>query len=235
MSLTLFQFQRGMGVPNLSPFCMKAEILLKMTGQPFQIETMDDPRKAPKGKLPMLRDGSTDIADSTFIQTHLEQAHGVDFYPGYAAKDRAIGHAVSRMCEERLYWVMIYSRWIEPANWPKISQFWFGGMPPIICSIIPKIAQKQVKGNLQAQGVGRHTREDIYSLGITDINAVADILGDNEFLLGSTASGADAAAYPFIENALLEELPCPLLDAAKARDNLIRYAQRCRALWYADL
>ncbi|MEM9877679.1 MAG: glutathione S-transferase family protein [Pseudomonadota bacterium] len=234
MSLVLVQYKRGFGVANLSPFCMKAEILLKMSGKPFSIELLDDPRKTPKGKLPMLRDDGTDVPDSTFMQTHLETAHGVDFYPDISAKDKAIGHAAARMCEERLYWVLLYARWIEPENWSKISDFWFGDMPILMRTLIPKVALKEVKGNLRAHGLGRHSRDDIYALGKSDIDALATLLGDQDFMLGRTPTAADASIYPFIENTLIEALPSPLLDAAKAHDNLVAYAARCRSLWFSD-
>lgn len=235
MTITLVQYRRGFGVPNLSPFCMKAEILLKMAGADYDIETLDDPRKTPKGKLPMIRDGGQIIADSSFIQSHLEQHHGAQFYPGTTARDRAIGHAVSRMCEERTYWALVYARWVEPSNWPKIRDFWFGGMPPVIRSIVPKLAIKEVKANLKAHGIGRHSRDDIYALGASDIDAIAAVLGDQEYILGSTPTAADASAYPIIENALMADFPSPLLDAAKAHDTLNAYAARCSALWFNDL
>jgi glutathione S-transferase len=235
MTITLVQYRRGYGIANLSPFCMKAEILLKMAGMAYEIETLDDPRKTPKGKLPMIRDGGQDIADSTFIQRHLEQAHGADFYPDTSARDRAIGHALSRMCEERTYWALVYARWIEPSNWPKIKEFWFGGMPPVIRSLVPKLAIKEVKANLRAHGLGRHSQQDIYALGASDIDAIAAVLCDQDYILGSTPTAADASVYPIIENALMAEFPSPLLDAAQAHRALAPYAARCRDLWFKDL
>lgn len=235
MTITLVQYRRGMGVPNLSPFCMKAEVLLKMSGKAYEIELLDDPRKTPKGKLPMIRDGAHTIADSAVIQAYLEDTYGADFYPGISDKDRAVGHACARMCEERTYWALVYARWIEPENWPKIKEFWFGGMPFILRSIIPKIAIKEVKANLRAHGLGRHCREEIYAFARRDIDTIAALLGRQDFLLGNTPTGVDATVYPIIENALIEALPSPVLQAAKAHDTLLAYAQRCRSLWFADL
>ncbi|MEM1020495.1 MAG: glutathione S-transferase family protein [Pseudomonadota bacterium] len=235
MAITLVQYKRGYGVANLSPFCMKAEILLKLSGQDYTVEVENDPRKTPKGKLPMIRDGAQVIADSTFIERHLAQTYDVDFYAGLSAEQKAYAHAIGRMCEERFYWVLLYTRWIEPENWPKISQFWFGDMPPIIRNIIPKVALKEVRGNLTAQGVGRHSREDIYALGEQDIAALAGALGDKDFFFGTAPCGTDAVTYPFIEGVLMEALPSPLLEVAKSFPALAAYRDRCRALWFAEL
>jgi len=47
------------------------------------------------------------------------------------------------MIEERLYWVLVYARWIDEENWPKTINFWFGSLPPILRTLIPIVARKQ--------------------------------------------------------------------------------------------
>ncbi|QTD55360.1 glutathione S-transferase family protein [Parasphingorhabdus cellanae] len=234
MSIKYMQFQSGFSVPNPSPFCMKGEILLKMAGVEYASEIMDDPRKAPKGKLPFLIDGGTEIADTALIQRHLESKYDVDFHAGLTTEQRATSHAMARMIEERLYWVTLYSRWIDNHNWPIIRNFWFGSMPPVIRNLVPIIAQKQVKTGLQAQGLGRHTVEDIYAFGAADLAALSAQLGKQAFMFGDQPSSLDAVAYPIIANSLIEKLPGPLLDAAKSHANFAPYVQRCEALWFAD-
>ncbi len=234
MTITYFQFKSGFGVPNASPFCMKGEILLKMAGAAYKTEVMDDPRKAPKGKLPYLIDGETKIADTALIRRHLENKYDVDFDDGLNAQDRASSHAMARMIEERLYWVTLYSRWIDDHNWPTIKNFWFGDMPPIIRNLVPIIAQKQVKTGLQAHGIGRHAVQDIYAFGAADLAALSAQLGQKSFMFGDKPSSLDAIAYPIITNSLIEELPSPLLDTAKSHGNFVPYAQRCEALWFPD-
>lgn len=235
MAITLVQYKRGYGVANLSPFCAKAEILLKLAGLDYDIDTENDPRKSPKGKLPYIRDNGVDIADSALIQTHLETAHGADFWPGCSEADKAFGHALSRMCEERLYWVLVYARWIEEDSWPKIAAFWFGDLPPILRNLVPIIARKEVRKNLHAHGLGRHTPEQIYSFGAQDVAAISAALGDKDFLFGAAPTAADAVVYPYVEGVLMEELPSPLLAQAKSYNNLKPYVARCRNLWFADL
>ncbi len=234
MTITYFQFQSGFGVPNPSPFCMKGEILLKMADVEYATEIIDDPRKAPKGKLPYLIDSGAEIADTALIKRHLETKYGVDFNTGLTAEERAISHAVARMIEERLYWVMLYSRWIDDHNWPIIKNFWFGSMPPVIRNLVPMIAQKQVKSGLQAHGIGRHSVQDIYAFGIADLEALSVQLGQKPYMFGEKPSSLDATAYPIIANSLVDELPGPLLDAAKSHANFLPYIQRCEALWFPD-
>lgn len=234
MTITLFQYPSGFGVPCPSPFCMKAEILLKMSGVNYRTEIMADPRKAPKGKLPYIADGNQTIADSSLIKRHLEQQHGADFDPGLSTREKAIGHAMARMTEERLYWVTVYSRWLDAENWPAIKQFWFGGMPPVLRSLVPVLALRQVRTNLNAQGIGRHEPEDIYAFGAQDLAALATQLGDQSFLFGDQPTSLDAVVYPAVTNMLIEQLPGPLLNAAMSHAAFRPYVDRCQALWFPD-
>ncbi|WP_337658966.1 glutathione S-transferase family protein [Sphingorhabdus sp. Alg231-15] len=234
MALIYKQFQSGFGVPSPSPFCMKGEIYLKMAGADYASEIIDDPRKAPKGKLPYLIDNSAEIADTALIRRHLENTYGVDFDAGLTIEERAVAHAMARMTEERLYWVTLFSRWIDDHNWPIIKDFWFGDMPPIIRNIVPVIARKQVQKGLHAQGLGRHSVPDIYAFGAADLEALSVQLGQKAFMFGDQPSSLDATAYPAITNSLIEALPGPLLDIAKSHSNFAPYAARCQALWFPD-
>src|SRR5208282_4880928 len=102
--IKLFQFAPAFNLPNPSPFCMKAEVLLKMAGVAYASVVVGDPRKGPKGKLPAIEDEGALIGDSELIRRHLEQKYGVDFDKGLEARARAAAHAFARMLEERTYW-----------------------------------------------------------------------------------------------------------------------------------
>lgn len=230
--ITAYAFIPAFGVPNPSPFCMKVEILLQMAGLAHETKIEGNPRKAPKGKIPFIRDGGALIGDSTFIQQHLETKYGLDFDNGLNAQERAISHAFARMAEERLYWCLVYSRWIEEANWPKIKAAFFSDLPPVIRSIVPAIGRKGVRTALHGHGLGRHSRDEIYALGEKDLAAIAAQLGDKPFMMGDSATSLDAVLYPFVEGLWIEELPSPLLTAIKQHDNLGAYKERCRALWF---
>ena len=234
VAIKLVQFQSGFGVPCPSPFCMKAEIMLKMAGQLYETEIIADPGKAPKGKLPFIIDDDVEVADSALIRKHLEDKYDADFDPGLTTEQKAVSHAMARMAEERLYWVGLYSRWIDEPNWAKIKAFWFGSMPPVIRSLVPMIAQGQVKKSLKAHGIGRHDDKDIYAFGAEDLAALSVQLGENPFMFGGKPTSLDATAYPIIANDLIEELPGPVLDAAKSHANFAPYVERCQNLWFPD-
>ena len=52
--LELVTLPPAFGMRNVSPFCLKIEMLLKSLDLEFTLSDISDPRKAPKGKLPFL-------------------------------------------------------------------------------------------------------------------------------------------------------------------------------------
>ncbi len=158
MSLTLIKFPPAFGLPDPSPFCIKAEILLKMSGLPYAVETTGNPRKGPKGKLPALRDGGLLVGDSELIRKHLEIVHRIDFDKGLGPLQRARAHAFARMLEERTYWCGVHVRWIEESAWQVMSRTLFGRLPPVVRWIVPAIVRGVVRHRLRAHGLGRHGR-----------------------------------------------------------------------------
>ncbi|MGB5325127.1 MAG: glutathione S-transferase family protein [Pseudomonadales bacterium] len=234
MSIELVTFKSGFGVPCPSTFCMKVEILLKTAGLEYHCRVSGNPKDGPKGKLPFIIDDEETVADSALIQAHLEKKYRVDFDQGLDAHHRAIAHTVARMIEERLYWVMVYDRWINDKNWHETSSFWFGSLPPVLRSIVPVMARKQVKGNLQSHGIGRHSAQEIYDFGRKDIDALADLLGSDDYMLGSEPCSLDAVAYPVLANIATDAIPGKPHDAVHAHQNLMAYIARCEQRWYAN-
>jgi len=59
--LTLYGSAPAYGVCDLSPFVVKVATWCRMAGVPYET-AVTDPRKAPKGKIPYVRDGGAVIA-----------------------------------------------------------------------------------------------------------------------------------------------------------------------------
>jgi len=87
--IKLIQFPPAFGLPNPSPSCMKVEILLKMAGLAYTIESASNPGKGPKGKLPAIEDDGALVGNSELIRWHLERKYGVDFDKGLGDAERA--------------------------------------------------------------------------------------------------------------------------------------------------
>jgi len=97
--VVLQKFIPAWGLPDLSPFCFKAEAYLKLAGIPYSTE-LGDSRKAPKNKLPVIRDGAHTIPDSNAIIEHLERTRGKPLDALLTTRQRAIATAVRSMLGE---------------------------------------------------------------------------------------------------------------------------------------
>lgn len=233
--IILRQYAAGLGLPNPSPFCMKAEILLKMSGLSFEVETVQDPRKGPKGKLPAASfDGGPMLGDSTLILRELTRRHGFDPDAALDARQRAEAHAIARMLEERLYWAIVHGRWLDQPTYDIVARDLFASMPPVIRSIIKVVAQRKVRANLAGHGLGLHDAPAIAAFGAADIAALAALLGDRDWLMGAAPTSVDATGVAFMANILVPDLPNPLRDSLKQHPNLVAYVERGRQRWYPD-
>ncbi len=126
--IILYTFGPYFGLPDPSPFVMKAEVLLKMANLPFETDTGGF-NKAPKGKLPYIADDGEIIADSTLIRLHIERKYGFDFDAGLSLPERGIAWAFEKMCEDHLYWAGLHARWMVDENFDKGPRRFFDAVP----------------------------------------------------------------------------------------------------------
>ncbi|MBZ0215108.1 MAG: glutathione S-transferase family protein, partial [Fimbriimonadaceae bacterium] len=216
--IILYKYAPAFGIPSASPFCVKAEILLKMAKANYDIAILADPRKAPRGKLPYIKDGDAIIADSTHICRHLEANYTAEFTTCLSDRERATGHAFATMIEERLYWAILHSRWMDETNWPRVRQELFAPLPAIMRPLIARMTRKGVRADLHSHGLGRHTETEIYRLAATDLETIAVQLDYNDYFMGDHVTSFDASVYPFLSAILLASLESPLKDIAERHE-----------------
>ena len=225
--ITLYGFGPAMGLPEISPFVTKAHILIRMAGLPYEAETgVGAVRKAPKGKLPYIRDDGDVVSDSTFIRFHIEKKYGFDFDRGLSAAQRATGWALERMCEEHLYWLMVDVRWLDDANFRAGPSKIFASLPAPVRPLVGAYVRRTVRRTLHLQGLGRHEAASRLELANRDFLAISDILADKPYLFGEEPKGGDATAGAFVIGALAKAVTAPLRDAAESTPNLVAYAGR---------
>lgn len=196
--LKLITYPAAFGAPSASPFGVKALCLLKMAGAEWEASQNGDPRKAPKGKLPMLVDGDVKIPDTEDIRVYLEQKFSVDFDEGLSPEQRATSRAVIRMCDEHLYFALVCDRWLNDANWEVVRETYFSMIPKLVRGFVTSKIRQQVRKSMHAQGMGRHSVEERLVRADKDIIAIMALLGDKPFIFGDTPTAADASAAPML-------------------------------------
>jgi glutathione S-transferase len=232
--ITLYSFGPAYGLPDASPFVTKAELLLKMANLLYYTETTGLAR-APRGRLPCIDDAGVVVPDATLIRWHLEKKYRIDYDLRLTVAQRAAAWTFERMAEDQLYWVLLHDRWMIDGNFRRGPARSFDTVPAALRPMVIAIERRKVRAALHAQGLGRHSPEDIVALGARSINAIADFLGDKPFFMGAEPSGADATMFAFICAALCPYFESRLRGAAERRDNLRRYVGRMTALYYPGL
>ena len=219
------------GTPDPSGFVVKLMTVLRLAGVGHERIEEGNPAVGPKRKVPFIEDGSITMGETTLILKHLKQTRGIDLDQHLSPLQKAQSHALQRLLEERLYWAIVYSRWIEPENARVEQEIFFADIPWLIRGFIARKAHKTVVDALHHQGLGRHTREEVYAFGVSDINAIAEILGDQAFLFGDTPSVADATAFGMLVNIIGPNIPSPLKDAVASKPSLVAYVQRMQVIF----
>jgi glutathione S-transferase len=231
--ITLYTFGPAFGLPDPSPFVTKVEVLLKMAGLAYRVDTSGF-RKAPKGKLPYIDDDGERVADSTFIRWYLETRYQIDFDKGLSPGQRAIGWAFEKMAEDNLYWALVDARWFDERNFAKGPIRFFQKIPAPMRPLIVAVIRRQLRRTLHGQGMGRHTRADIIRLGTRSITAIAEFLGSKPFFMGSEPTGVDATIFAFAAGMLCPLFDTPIRTAAESHTNLRGYVGRMAARYYPD-
>lgn len=233
--ITLYTFGPAFGLPDPSPFVTKAEVLLKMAEVPYQTKRADV-RKAPKKKLPYIRDANgTVIADSTLIRFHLERHLGVDFDAGLMPSERGVAWAVEKMCEDHIYWIAMRERWLVPENFDKGPRHFFDALPKPMRPIVIAMVRRDVTRNLWAQGMGRHTAAETDEIAARSIQSLADVLANKPFLMGDQPCGADAFVFATVAGLLCDHFETSSRDIALRHPNLIAYRDRGMARWFPEV
>ncbi len=224
--LTLVTLGGAFGMRNVSPFCLKIELLMTALELDFKLEEQSDPRKAPKGKLPFLKSGNQLIADSELILVHLDELTQGRVYTGLSDRERAYGVALSRLAEEHLYWTIVASRWLDDAWWPNVVDGFFHIAPAIVRPLVANAARKQVRKTYELQGLGLHTREEQASFARRDLEALQNAIDDAGFLFGDAPCVFDFTVTGILAGIYDQQPPTWLNPIAEEFPRLKDYAER---------
>lgn len=224
--LTLVTLPAAFGLRNPSPFCLKVEMAMAWLGLDFSLETEQDPRKAPKGKLPYLLIDGEQLADSELIFDRLNDISNGKLYAGLNAEEKAIGTAFCRLIDDHLYWLVVSSRWLEDDWSQNVERDFFGFVPRLFRGFAFGSAQKQVRQTLHLQGLGRHTLEEQKNFAKRDLQAIADIVSKQHYIVGGRLTAYDFTVAGFLSG-LMDNQPATWVSAiANGYPSLREYLER---------
>ena len=235
------QVGQPFGDKSISPFSLKVEVFMRMAGIAYTTipPSISIIAKNRKRKLPVMWTGEGDfVSDSTFIINHLmEEAPyreicAESILDGkLSSNERALGVALQAMCEESLYFVIGYWRYVFESGFATYCQ-----VNPTIAEMGVRwferpaqwYARRAITKQLWAQGIARHSEKEVGLIGNSYLEALDAFLGDgsDEFLFGSKPSTYDACVYAFLSAILEIRLACPLQEYAQSKPKLVDYVRR---------
>ncbi|KAL9189861.1 hypothetical protein ACHAXT_009536 [Thalassiosira profunda] len=229
--------------PDSSPFCIKLLTWLKMARidfdyVPFPSHGM---KGSSKGKMPYVYGGpvfaDAPVGDSSLIIDALVQSDPkkYDLDAHLSKEERAIGTAFKVMIEESCYWSLIHVRWNGPEFERYTSPFYFGSVPSFLRGMISRKVQGKIRRDLRGQGTGLLDESEILAKWKKEVGALADFLGDTEYLLGSRTSSFDATVYAFLAAVVQGEWRHEICDVVRGYPNLMDYIARMRKEFWPEL
>lgn len=229
--LTVYGFGPAFGLPDTSPYVLKLETWLRMARVPYRRET-GDLRKAPKKKLPYIVDGNRVMGDSSHIIEYLETKHNDPLNEKrFDTWDRAMAQTLKSLFEADLYFIVAYLRWWNDDDFdimrkPLEEMIAAAGVPKFAVPALAAVARRSVRGQIEAQGTGRHAREEVYAMGRTLVETASELLGSKKFFVDDYPSKLDATTYGMLASLMAEPFDNPVKACAKGCQNLVDYCER---------
>ncbi|KAH9494841.1 hypothetical protein Btru_017946 [Bulinus truncatus] len=193
-TVILFQLERGPYAPSVSPFPLKLETYLKMSKIPYQNDFSSTFSR--KHKTPWMMYNGENIPDSQFCIEYLNKKLGIDHNKHLSKEEKSIAKAFQVMVDEHLYWTLVLFRWVFNKEQEIVKKYVVRS--PLMRLIVNRLVKKQT----YEQGVGRHSCEEVRHILMTDLQALADYLGDKPFLMGDLPSEVDCSVFAMLAQCL---------------------------------
>ncbi|MEQ1755643.1 MAG: glutathione S-transferase family protein [Micropepsaceae bacterium] len=231
--LVAYHLPGAWDLPSVSPFCLKLDGYLRLTGIPHKDVTTPTPFGGPKGKAPWIEHKGRKVGDSGFIIDYLRAEFSVDPESALSPSEKGVAVAMRRLMEENLYWTMVHDRWMDDRNWAVFKNVVLGGLSAPMRTFIGPLARRNVRAQLKGHGMGMHPAADIHAIGCRDLGALSDFLGNKPYFMGEAPTELDAVAYGFLANILLPPpIVSPIKDYGRSKANLMNFLERFRKRFY---
>ena len=203
--ITIYKYVPAWGLPDMSPFAVKLELYLRMTGAKFET-AVGDPRRAPKGKLPYIIDhdnGNKLVTDTVHILEYLKRQYGDPLDAHLNPEQRAISEAFRGLIEQHFYFVLAYLRWWNDEDFSSyrvcIENFARKlSVPGFAIPLATWKARRDIRNQLWQQGIARHSKAEVEEIGIKCLQAVENYIGAKKYVFGENQASIDASVYAFV-------------------------------------
>ena len=219
--------------PSPSSFVLKLMTYFRMTKIDYKV--VETTRSSSKGKIPFIKYNGKEIADSTFIIELLNKEFDVDLNSSLSEIDKAVSIAFQRLCEENLYWSMVYHRWYDCKD-KFFGKFVMSSVMKAGMKVAAAIKYKPaIKANLNGHGMGRHNEAEIYRIAEKDITSLSTFLGEKQYLMGDEPTEVDAVVFGLMAQFVYVQVGTKEEDLIREKfPNIITYCNRIKSKYWPD-
>jgi glutathione S-transferase len=229
-ALRVFTFSPAFGLPTGGPFALKLLKWLDIAGIAYEQVIEDDAGKGPNRKNPWIELDGRRIPDTEIIIDFLSERFGFDIDAGLETAERARLHAVRRMIEEHLHMVFEWEMFVHPDGFPFVRGMAEAMVPRPVATPMARMFCRQMKKQLHARGLARHSDDIIARKGIADVDAMETVIGGRPFLAGDRPSLTDVSSYGMLQPMARWPMHTPVADYIKSRPALVAYLDRMESL-----
>ncbi|TFL01769.1 hypothetical protein BDV98DRAFT_68738 [Pterulicium gracile] len=250
LSIELYGFSKPTKGPSPSGYCQKLEAFFRAQPSLSNVYIhvpLDQPSKAPKGKLPyiVLINGTgtpLTLPDSQFIINHfISTGLTPSLDASLTPSQRAESKAFQVWTDDLAYPAVAFTRFGDtyPANYDKIynsialpSVLNYAPFKPMIMWNM----RRHLQGWLWAQGVGRHTKEEVESIILEWVQAIQAKVGEHGewFHRTKQPTQVDVVLTSFLMHYVGMVYNPETVGMIREEKGVVRYTIRAVELWFPE-
>ncbi|XP_062596264.1 failed axon connections homolog [Saccostrea cucullata] len=218
---------RGPFAPSFTPFSVKLETYFRMAKVPYQNEFDSGTNMSSKGKMTWIEYNGKEVADSEFCIKFINKTLNIDFDKDFTDEEKAIAYSLQKVAEEYFYWALFVQRHLYDTE-GEIFQY-------VEVSWIEKIMWKRAATKqAHAQGMGRHSQEEVETLITECLQHFSSFLGKKKFFLGEKPCQSDCAIFGIFSQCYWHGFGLFVEREFKKFENLCNYCERMKAEFWPD-
>ena len=217
-------------IRSTSPFALKLETWLRLTGIPY--ETRYSLRPNARGQTPFIEYNGWQYPDTDLIIKFLTKEKDVS--PDKGIEGGAMAHATRVMLEQHTTAIGFYRRYSLHCDEVMQKTVYMDAVPFGFVPILRRLLPMVVRLRFHLQGISRHTEEDIIRFSFDDLRAISTFLGEKKFYLGDDKpTSIDCTIFGHLAQFLYFPIDFPQKAFMKEEcPNLAAYMDRMRdRLW----
>ncbi|GMS93628.1 hypothetical protein PENTCL1PPCAC_15803 [Pristionchus entomophagus] len=191
----LFQFAGNDNVSSLSPYCVKVEAFCRVHNLKF--ERRNTTARGSNGLLPFIELNGAQISDSQLILNKLTEHFQLKNYAD--AHEEGLGYALERTIENHTMHLIRFdmSRVLPQFIRVMIGATCPGCLLPAVACIGGWFMRRKMHGVVRTT-IGAFSDAEYDDMLKSDLLQLQNVLGDKQFIMGSTPSKVDCTALAHI-------------------------------------